>query len=211
MTRKMSGPETKAQFLFNRLGFSEILKNDGEILPKRINLHGSKRGVSLIKDESLFSDYPPSSGKSPKCYKMIWPDYMYKSDYIEVKGNVSGKSWEDLGRDSLNDNLRLALLRIKNGDVKNVLMTYDDLQVIDREIVDYALASHKRSNPKERFYIKWNDLTQIIQSPNQNLTETVLDYKGLSLPIKMVAGMDKFDKFKLYVLDTEIMDKWDRL
>lgn len=211
MTREKSWPEKRAQTLFDRLGLSEILRNDGSIHPKAIHFHESRQGTSLIKDGRLFSDYPPLSGKSPKCYKKSVPDYLLQSDYVEVKGNISGRNWERLGRDALNDNIRLALLRMKMGYIKSILMEYHDLEPNDKDIADCALELHKRSNPKDRFYIHWNTLIQVIPSPDQNLTETVLNYNGLSLPIKLLTGMDNLIACRLFVVDHEIMSKWDKL
>ena len=81
----------------------------------------------------------------------------------------------------------------------------------DREQADLDLKNHPKSNPMDRYYIYWNDLTSGIMSPNQNLIKTVLPYDNMNFPIKLVSGMEDFLKHRLFIMDYEIMDKWENL
>jgi hypothetical protein len=54
-------------------------------------LDDGKKGTSLIKSGTLFSDYPASSGKSPKKYVRMVPDFYFQTDLIEIKGDISGR------------------------------------------------------------------------------------------------------------------------
>lgn len=211
MGRKMSQPEKRAQRLFDRFGLSEIHRNDGNKNPKIIYLDDDKKGTSLIKNHTLYSDYPASSGKSPKKYVRMVPDCFFRSDFIEIKSDISGKDWNSLSRDSLNDNIRLFLLRMKIGYTPSIIKKYHELEMEDREMVDRALKHHTKSNPMDRYYMYWDDLTSVTMSPNQNLIETVLHYYSMSFPIKLVSGMEGFIKHRLFVMDYEIMDKWEKL
>lgn len=212
MARTMSKPEKRAQDLFKHLGLTGIIhENDGTKNPETVYLQNSTRGVSLLKDGELFSDYPLLSGKSPKCYTRIVPDYLLHSDFIEIKGDISGRSWSSLTRDSLNDNVRLALLRMKMGYVENIVREYRDLAAEDREIADRSLSHRRRSKPEDRLYIHWDKLISVIESPMDNLKETSLTFNGMSLPIKAPRDMKGLAaECRLFVVDHEIMDKWDR-
>ena len=111
----------------------------------------------------------------------------------------------------MNDNIRLALLRMKIRSVPSIIKKYHELSIEDREMVERALEHHARSNPVDRYYMHWQDLTSVIMSPNQNLIETVFNYYSMNFPIKLVSGMKKFQKHRLFVMDDEIMDKWEKL
>ena len=211
MGRKTSEPEMRAQRLFDRFKLFEIHQNDGSENPAPIYLNDDHKGTSIIKERTLFSDYPRSFGKGPKNYTKIVPDYVFRSDFIEVKGNISGTDWSSLSRDSLNDNIRLALLRMKIGCVPSVIKKYDELEMLDREIVACALEHHTRSNPTGRYYAHWHTIISIIPSPNQNLIKTVLDYHSMHFPIKLVSGMEDFREHRLFVIDYEIMNEWEKL
>jgi hypothetical protein len=214
MGRRTSEPEKRAKrLLFDRFKLSEIRQNDGSENPTPIYLNDDHKGTSIIseRERKLFSDYPRSFGKAPKNYTKIVPDYVFRSDFIEVKGNISGTDWISLPRDSLNDNIRLALLRMKIGCVKSVIKKYDELQLVDREIVACALEHHNRLNPTGRYYAHWDNIISVIASPNQNLIQTVLHYHNMRFPIKLVSGMQDFREHRLFVIDYEIMNQWEKL
>lgn len=211
MERQLSGPEKRAEGLFDRLNMSDILKNEGKENSRKIFLNPDRIGTSIIKDGTLFSDYPPSALKNPKNYIKMVPNYWLDSDFLEVKGNVSETDWNSLWRDSLNDNIRIALLRMKIGQVPSKLRKYQELNPADREMVNLALKPFPKSNPGDRYYLHWESLLSAIPSPNQNLTETFLDYQGRKFPVKIVSGMELFRKERLFILDDEIMDRWEML
>ena len=205
MDRKISEPEKRAQSLFAHFNCTEIQRNDGSGNPDSIYFNDDRKGTSLIKNRTLFSDYPLSSSKSPKNYVRVVPDYLFRSDYIEIKGNISGKDWGSLSRDSLNDNIRLSLLRMKIGSVPNIVKKYRDLEKQEQEIV-----SHVLKNPMDRYYVHWDSIISVIPSPNQNLAETVLHYHNMRFPIKVVSGMQN-QEHRLFVIDYEIMNQWEKL
>jgi hypothetical protein len=100
---------------------------------------------------------------------------------------------------------------MKMGSVPNILKKYHELGTKDREMISSALEHHARSNPFDRYYMYWQDLSSIIKSPNQNLIETLFHYNEMRFHIKLVSGMEEFQGNKLFVIDDQIMDKWERL
>jgi len=210
MGRKISEPEKRAQSLFAHFKLTEIQRNDGSRNPESIYFNDDGKGTSLIKNRSLYSDYPPSSSKSPKNYIRVVPDCLFRSDYIEIKGNISGKDWGSLPRDSLNDNIRLSLLRMKIGSVQNIVKKYHDLEKQEQEMVSHVLMCYSRSNPMDRYYLHWDSIIKVIPSPKENLAETVLHYHNMRFPIKLVSGMQNQER-RLFVIDYEIMNQWDKL
>src|SRR5678809_1073312 len=103
MAKPMSRPERRFASLVSRHGIGELTANDGTDNPKYLPLSDNGRGTTLIKGGSLFSDYPPASGKSPKNYRRIRPDFLLADDFVEIKGNVAARDWPSLSRDALND------------------------------------------------------------------------------------------------------------
>jgi hypothetical protein len=100
---------------------------------------------------------------------------------------------------------------MKIGNIPNMNKDYDDLEKQEKEKVAQALSSHARSDPSARHYVHWHTLISQVGLPSQNLVETALSHNGLCLPIKIVSGMEKFLENRLFVMDSEIMDKWDKM
>jgi hypothetical protein len=207
MAREMSGPEKRFAALVSRHGITELAANDGTANAKHLHLSDDGRGTTLIKGGGLFSDYPPASGKSPKNYKQIRPDFLLGSDFVEVKGNIAARDWPSLSRDALNDNLRLALLRMNAGCVGDVRKEYQQLSAEDQGIVQRGLGN-SRGDPTKRRYLVWSDLLRAIASPGQNLAPFRLAFGGLQFSVKVVAGMEQLSAGRLFVVDDDLMSRW---
>jgi hypothetical protein len=207
MARAMSGPERRFASLVFRHGITELTANDGADNPKHLHLSDDGRGTTVIKGGVLFSDYPPASGKSPKNYKQIRPDFLLAGDFVEVKGNISAHDWPSLSRDALNDNLRLALLRMNSGCVGDIRKEYKQLSTEDQRIVQTGLRNSKGS-PTNRHYLLWSDLVRAITSPGQNLSPFRLALGGSTFPVKVVAGMERFPVGRLFIVDKDLMSRW---
>jgi hypothetical protein len=209
MARKISGPEKRFRDLLCRFKIDELIPNDGTKDPERINLSNDGQGTSLIKNNSLFSDYPLDSGKGPKNYKYMIPDFLLGRDFIEVKGNISGKTWDSLPRDALNDNMRLAILRMNLNCIPDIRKRYGELGSAEQGIVFRSLV--KKSSFFDRYYINWSDITSSIAYPNDNLAETSYVIKHTQFPIKIAAGMERFFSNRLFIVDNDIMNRWEKL
>lgn len=203
----MSGPERRFAALVSRHRITELTANDGTDNPKHLDLSDDGRGTTLIKGGVLFSDYPPASGKSPKNYKQIRPDFLLGDDFVEVKGNIAARDWPSLSRDALNDNLRLALLRMNSGCVGDVRKEYQRLSAEDQRIVQTGLRN-SRGSPTDRRYLVWSDLLRAIASPGQNLAPFRLALGGSQFPAKIVAGMERLPAGRLVIVDEDLMSKW---
>jgi hypothetical protein len=205
---KMSGPEARFDALRTRLGLFDITGNDGK---ESVELSGDGQGTSLIRDGTLFSDNRRDYAKGLKNYGRIQPDHLRGRDFVEIKGTISGKTWMPLSHFMLNDNLRTSLLRMKVKAVPDIRRRYDQLTPGDRQAVDQSLSRCNRADPRARHYVRWEDLITAITSPNQNLAETTFICNGRDLPIKIIAGMEGLPSGKLYVVDNEVMNRWDQL
>jgi hypothetical protein len=203
----MSGPERRFAALQSRHGITALAANDGTDNPKHLQLSHDGRGTTLIKGGAMFSDYPPASGKSPKNYTQIRPDFLLGADFVEIKGNIAARDWPSLSRDALNDNLRLALLRMNTGCVADVRKEYQQLSAEDQRIVQAGLRS-SRGSPTDRRYLVWSDLLRAVATPGQNLAPFRLALGGSQLPVKVVAGMERLAAGRLFVVDKDQMSRW---
>lgn len=203
----MSRPERRFASLVSRHGISELTANDGTDNPKYLHLSNDGRGTTLIKGGVLFSDYPLASRKLPKNYKRIRPDFLLADDFVEIKGNVAARDWPSLSRDALNDNLRLALLRMNTGCVGDVRKEYQQLSTKDQKIVQTGLGN-SRGSPTDRLYLVWPDLLYAIAFPGQNLAPFRLVLGGSPFPVKIVAGMEQFPAGRLFIVDEDLMSRW---
>ncbi|MDA0159403.1 hypothetical protein OM076_03935 [Solirubrobacter ginsenosidimutans] len=200
MARAPSQPERSAEQLISRLNLA--LERNEPPGALKLDLRWDGRGTSVIRDGSLYRDAPPPVG--PKNFKRIEPDYFGASFFVEVKGDVSGNSWEGLSRDACNDNIRLALLRMARGAIDDPRVEYGGLDASLQRLVDNALAPYPRSLPEGRVYLRWEDLKSVVSSPSQNCQRTDIDLSGRTLPIKAVVGGPE----ALYILDAETMTEW---
>ena len=207
--QKLSKPEIRAEDIFTRLGLN-LKRNDGSTNPLKIYLREHRKGTSILRDGKLYSDYPENATqkRSPKNYKLIIPDYTFKNSFIEIKDNISGKSWDELSIHSLNDNLRIALLRMRINDIPNISIPYHKINLYEKKIVDRRLKDHKRSLPSDRYYLRWDELKNIIPSPDDNFKRTTLKIGTHDLKIKVVSGTEISGFPSLFILDNEILDNW---
>ena len=209
--QNLSKPEIRAKDIFAKLGLN-LKRNDGSTNPIKIYLREDRKGTSTLRDGKLYSDYPENFTKkrSPKNYKFIISDYTFEDNFIEVKDNISGKSWDKLSIHSLNDNFRMVLLRMKMNNVTDISVTYQDLNLDEKKIVDKRLKDHKRSLPSDRYYLRWDELKNIIPSPDYNFNYTTLKIGRHDLKIKVVSGTEIAAFPILYIVDNEIMDEWEK-
>ena len=211
MANKLSKPERRAIKLFKRICLN-VEKNDGAPNQLKIYFRKDEKGTSIIKENILIWDSKNKKGyPRPKNYTYIRPDFRKGDEFIEVKGNISGATWDKLSRDALNDNIRLALIRINFGTVSNHTLPFNDLETIEKEIVDSYLKNMLKSKPNQRVYLRWSNLTTLIPSPNQNLKLSKIVHKGITYPIKVISGVHHSKFPKIFYLDNEIMDKWDEI
>lgn len=208
---QLSKPEQRAIELFKRTGLS-VEPNDGTHDSIQIYFREDKKGTSIIKDGCLLWEKRNKVGeRTYKNYKLIRPDFRFGGDFIEIKDNISGNDWDKLSRDALNDNIRLALLRLNKGDLYNYSIAFDELMEEEKKMVSDCLKGMKRSKPDQRVYLRWSDLTQLIPSPNQNLALSEISHNGVTYPIKAVPGLNDLKAPVIYYLNNEIMDQWDNL
>jgi hypothetical protein len=210
MPRIPSKAELRASRLIQQLNCVEIVQNDGTPSARKLHLSGSKTGVSVIKDGRLYSDDPKT--KRPKCYTSITPDFLWNSDFIEVKDNVTGNTWNSLNRDSLNDQIRVSLLRARICGIQELLpQSYDRLTTREKDVAESSLLNFSKSDPSDRLYIRWEQLLSSITSPGDNFSRVIVSIAGKRLPIKSLNLPHTQRTERLFMLDSSIMDEWERL
>jgi len=150
MGNKLSKPECRAIKLLKRIGLN-LEKNDGSPNPLVKYFRRDKKGTSIIRDNGLIWDSKNKKGYPlPKNYKYIRPDFRKGNEFIEVKGDISGAAWDKLSRDALNDNIRLALIRLNFGNVSNHTIKFNELETTEKEIVNSYLKNMIKSKANHR-------------------------------------------------------------
>ena len=211
---KLSGPEKRARVLFSRLDGDLFEWNERgkgaqqtvRILPLLID----GMGTSVLKLDSLLIDDP--NKRRPKNYKKMEPDLIWQDDFIEIKDKIMGDSWEKLDRNSLNDQLRILFLRLKN-DCISGLARYEfaGLMPNEQRLVERDLEKFKMSPPDKRCYVRWDEIKSVIPSPNDNFKTCTIQLSGFQLPVREVAGLEGTNSPRLYLLDNEMMDRWEQV
>jgi hypothetical protein len=210
MAGKLSKPEQLAHELFERLGWPDIVQNEGLSGAKIIPLVDDGLGVSVFRDGILYFDNPKT--KRPKCYRKIRPDFLWGKHYIEVKGCIDGDSWDGLSRDSLNDQIRATLLRARLCNISDLELTsFDSLSTREREVATECLSAFANSNPRSRRYLRWENLVSAIASPQENFLIVTIELGGISLPIKQLNTPFEHCALNLFVLDIPTMREWKQL
>jgi hypothetical protein len=207
MARRLSVPEQKAKCLFERLLLGTRLKdNDGTPNPTVLWFDNkAQMGTSVIKDGKLYRD---CKGGDVKNYTRTVPDKLFDDqDYLEIKGKIDGEGWR-LNRDAFNDQIRLSLLRIREGVISCPIVNYFGLPDDERAMVADCLDERKREG---RRYLHFAALAQVVPSPACNLEWTQFVHGNLTLPIKVVAGMMARPAGRLFILDCEVMGEWENL
>ena len=183
------------------LGLSEIVPNtDPKIL---LSFTETGHGTSIIVDGALYA--------GAKNFHRVEPDRRVRGDLLEIKDDISTKSWAALLRGyhfSRNDVFRLSLLRMATNCVSDVRKRYADLSDEARLIADRSVRQHTKAAPSDRLYLEWDDLVSVIGTPDDNLAMTEITAGGQRLPVKVVAGMENFATRRLFLVDDEIMDLW---
>ena len=211
---KLSGPEKRALGLFSQIDGDLFERNEtdrgAQKKVSKLVLSNDEKGTSVLKSDGLLFDNPKK--RRPKKYTVMWSDWIWQDDFIEVKDKIMGNSWEKLGRDSLNDQLRILLLRLKN-DCISGLARYEfaDLMPTERRLVERDLEKFKRSRPDERCYVRWDEIISAIPSPNDNFKTCSIQICNFQLPVRIVSGLEKMDSPRLYLLDNQMMDCWEEL
>jgi hypothetical protein len=209
MPRNPSHTEIRAARLIAILRCTDIMPNDGTPEAKKLFLTNARFGVSVIKEGHLYYDDPKL--KRPKCYTSLTPDYSWGSSFIEVKDNISGNSWNSLNRDSLNDQIRVSLLRASISGINELSpISFSQLSDADQRIAKKSLADFHQSDPGSRLYVHWDSLVSAIKSPNDNFVETIVDIGGEQRPLKQLNVPTAQHIIRYYLLDSGIMDKWDQ-
>jgi hypothetical protein len=200
-----SGPEMRAKCLFERLQLSARIKdNDGTANCKRLLFSDDRKGTSVIRDGILYRDWERAS---PKNFKYTRPDKVFDStDYLEIKDKIDSADWHRLSRDSFNDQMRLSLLRIQEGLISCRVYHHSELSPDEQYVATSCLR-----NPTERRYMRFSELTRVVTSPVCNLEPAWLDNRGMRLPIKVLAGIKARPKGRLFILDSQMMDEWDKV
>ena len=211
---KLSVPEKRALELFSKIDGDLFLRNeadkDAQHTVGKLALSNDEKGTSVLKSDGLLFDNPKE--RRPKNYKEMWPDWIWQDDFIEVKDKIMGNSWEKLGRDSLNDQLRILLLRLKNHKVSGLARyRFVDLMRNEQQIVKRDLTRFKYSNPNDRCYIRWDEIMSAVPSPNDNFNTSRIEISSFRLPVRAVTGLEKFDSPRLFLLDNEMMDRWEQV
>jgi len=166
-------------------------------------------GTSVLKSDGLFFDNPKVN---PKNYKEIRPDWIWQNDFIEVKDKIMGKSWEKLSIHSLNDQLRILLLRLANFGISGLARhQFADLMPTEQHLVERDLAMFKNSPPNDRCYIRWDEIISAIPSPNDNFQTCSIQICDFQLPVRIVSGLENMDSPRLYLLDNQMMDCWEEV
>jgi hypothetical protein len=166
--------------------------------------------TSVLRSDGLYFDNPKE--RRPKNYKEMWPDWIWQDDFIEVKDKIMGGSWEKLGRDSLNDQLRILLLRMANDAISGLTRyRFADLTPTEQEAVDRNLEGFKYARPNARCYIRWEEVISVIPSPNDNFQTSSIQIYDYELPTWIVTGIEKMESGNLYLLDNQMMDCWQEV
>ena len=211
---KLSGPEKRALKLFSQIGADFFERNetdrDSHKKVRKLALSTDEKGTSVLKSNGLLFDDPKV--RRPKKYTRMEPDWIWQDNFIEVKDKIMGNNWEKLGRDSLNDQLRILFLRLKN-DCISGLSRYEfaDLMPTEQRLVERDLARFKKSRPDGRCYVRWDEIISAIPSPNDNFKTGSIQIREFQLPVRMVSGLEKMDSPRLYLLDNQMMDCWEEL
>lgn len=208
---KLSGPEKRALELFSRIDGNLFERNeadqDAQQTVRKLTLSNDGMGTSVLKSDGLLFDNPME--RRPKNYKEMWPDWIWQDDFIEVKDKIMGNSWEKLDRDSLNDQLRILLLRLKNDCISDLARyQFADLMPAEQQLVERDLALFKQSPPNERCYVRWDEIISAVPSPNDNFKTGSIQICNYQLPVRIVTGLEKMDSPRLYLLDNQMMDCW---
>jgi len=190
------------------------------------------KGVSIFIDTKIVPEYLEKIGFSspnlyydnkkilrPKNFQYTRSDWIHESDFVEIKEDISENNWNVLNNhDSLNDNIRIALIRnLINAIPELDILSFEKLRELEKKIVRNNLSNFPKSNVTDRSYLRWSNLIKTILSPNNNLefipkkSFQKKDCENIDLPIKVVKGMEKIKSGKLYILDNEIMDIWDKV
>jgi len=211
---KLSGPEKRAFGLFSRVDGNLFERNeadkDAQQTVKKLALSNDGMGTSVLKSDGLLFDNPKE--RRPKNYKEMWPDWIWQDDFIEVKDKIMGNSWEKLDRDSLNDQLRILLLRLKNDCISDLARyQFADLMPAEQQLVERDLAPFKQSPPNERCYVRWDEIISAVPSPNDNFKTGSIQICNYQLPVRIVTGLEKMDSPRLYLLDNQMMDCWEEV
>ena len=210
---KLSGPEKRALELFSRVDGDLFERNeadkDAQQTVRKLTLSNDGMGTSVLKSDGLFFDNPTVN---PKNYKEIRPDWIWQNDFIEVKDKIMGKSWEKLSLHSLNDQLRILLLRLANAGISGLTRyRFTDLVPTEQQLVERDLARFKNSQPNDRCYIRWDEIISAIPSPNDNFETCNIQIRDFQLPIRIISGLEKMDSPRLYLLDNQMMDCWEEV
>ena len=211
---KLSGPEKRALKLLSQIGADFFERNetdrDSHKKVRKLALSTDEKGTSVLKSNGLLFDDPKV--RRPKKYTRMEPDWIWQDNFIEVKDKIMGNNWEKLGRDSLNDQLRILFLRLKN-DCISGLSRYEfaDLMPTEQRLVERDLARFKKSRPDGRCYVRWDEIISAIPSPNDNFKTGSIQIREFQLPVRMVSGLEKMDSPRLYLLDNQMMDCWEEL
>ena len=210
---KLSGPEKRALELFSRIDGDLFERNETDKVAQRtvrkLALSTDGMGTSVLKSDGLFFDNPKVN---PKNYKEIRPDWIWQDDFIEVKDKIMGKSWEKLSIHSLNDQIRILLLRLASGGISGLTRyQFADLTPTERQLVERDLGRFKNSQPNDRCYIRWEEIISAIPSPNDNFQTSSIQVCDFNLPVRIVSGIEKMDSRNLYLLDNQMMDRWQEV
>ncbi len=211
---KLSRPEKRALELFSKIDGNLFERNEtnkkADQIVRKLTLSNDGMGTSVLKSDGLYFDNPKE--RRPKNFKEMWPDWICKGDFIEVKDKIMGDSWEKLSRDSLNDQLRILLLRMANDGISGLeRYQFADLTPIERQLVDQNLKGFKYARPNARCYIRWEEIISAVPSPNDNFQTSSILICDLNLPVRIVSGIEKMDSRNLYLLDNQMMDRWQEV
>lgn len=210
---KLSGPEKRALKLFSRIDGNLFERNrtdkDTQQTVRKLALSKDGMGTSVLKSDGLFFDNPKAN---PKNYKEIRPDWIWQNDFIEVKDKIMGESWEKLSIHSLNDQLRILLLRLAIVGISGLVRyQFADLMPTEQRLVEQDLARFKNSRPNDRCYIRWDEIVSVIPSPNDNFEICNIQICDFELPVRIVADLEKMRSPRLYLLDNQMMDVWEKV
>ncbi len=207
--KNRSGPEIRAEKLFLRID-SNLFEWNAQKPKRELALSNDEKGTSVLRSDGLLIDNPKE--KRPKNYGAMQPDIIWQDDFIEVKDKIMGNSWQKLGRESLNDQLRILLLRLKNDCISGLpRYRFADLMPTEQKLVERDLAPFKRSPPIGRCYIRWDEIISAVPSPNDNFKTSSIQICNYQLPVRVVMGLENIESPRLYLLDNEMMDRWEQV
>ena len=135
----VSRPEKRALELFSRIDGNLFERNKtdkgAQRKVRKLPLSNDGIGTSVLKSDCLLFDNPKV--RRPKNYKEMRPDWIWQDDFIEVKDKIMGNKWEKLGRDSLNDQLRILFLRLKNDCISGLPRhEFADLMPTEQRLIE---------------------------------------------------------------------------